>query len=386
MKDMSKFNFKSLKPGTIRIEIQSLIPERFINLLWKNNVHAKNLIRLNVTTVIMEVSLRDYRIIEEAAKKSGTKIKIVERKGMAFFALRIRRQSTLVGGIVIFLALLYYLSTFIWGIDIQTDKYLSPYEIRQILFSYGVRPGIPKNKLNVYALQDKVTENHDDIMWFRARIEGSRLKISLVERVIPPEIAQPEENEPANIVSKVDGEIVRVFTTAGTAVVKPGDVVKHGEILVKGEQGKDGSVYQVHAKGEVIAKTFYEVVREVPLKGVKDERTGRKVENLYLSILGKKIYIKKTLDIFSQYDKIESTRFLINKDMFYEVKKKEFILDKESVIQSTLENMEKKTMEGLNKSVKLRDKLVETEAVGDNIRITVVFVIEQDIGVAQKVQ
>jgi similar to stage IV sporulation protein len=386
MRDMSKFNFKGLKPGTIKIEIQSLIPEKFINLLWKNNVHAKNLVRRDITTVIMEISLRDYKVIEEVAKKTGTKIKILERKGMAFFVLRLRRQGTLLGGIVLFLALLYYLSTFIWGIDIQTDKYLSPYEIRQMLYSYGVKPGIPKNKLNVYALQDRVTEDNDDIMWFRARIEGARLKISLVERVIPPDIAAPEANEPANIVSRVDGEIVRVFTTAGTAVVKPGDMVKHGEILVKGEQGREGSIYPVHAKGEVIAKTFYETVREVPLKGVKEQRTGKALENLYINISGKKIYIKKTLNMFPQYDKIESTRFLINRELFYEIKKKEFVLDKETVTQATIENMEKKTMESLDKSVKLIDKLIETEEVGDNLRIRVVFVIEQDIGVAQKVQ
>jgi hypothetical protein len=51
-----------------------------------------------------------------------------------------------------------------------------------------------------------------------------------------------------------------------------------------------------------------------------------------------------------------------------------------------MEDMEKKTMEGLDKSVKLVNKLEDVQEVGDNLRITVVFVIEQDIGAAQKVQ
>jgi similar to stage IV sporulation protein len=385
MKEMSKFNFNNYKRGTIIIEIQSLIPEKFINLLWKNNVHIKNITKITITTMIMEIRLSDYNVIEAIAKKTGTKIKVLKRKGLSFFIIRMKRNVTLIGGIVLFAVSLYYLSTFIWGIDIETDKYLSPYEIRRVLASYGVKSGVSKRKIDVYNLEEQL-KKIDDVMWPRVRIEGSRLKVSIVESVTPPAVTLPSESEPCDIIAKLDGEIVRIFTTAGTAVVKPGDLVKNNQLLVKGEQGKVGSTYSVHAKGEVIAKTYYEEVMEIPLRGVKTERTGRTGENIFINILGKKIYMKKTLNKFQQYDIIEDSKSFIKKELFYENINKEFQEDKEKIKNDAVELMTKGTMDKFNKTVKLIDKKVETEEIGNNLRVRVIFVVEQDIALPQKVQ
>jgi similar to stage IV sporulation protein len=385
MKEMSKFNFNNYKRGTIIIEIQSLIPEKFINLLWKNNVHIKNITKVTITTMIMEIRLSDYNVIEAIAKKTGTKIKVLKRKGLSFFIIRMKRNVTLIGGIILFAVSLYYLSTFIWGIDIETDKYLSPYEIRRVLASYGVKSGVSKRKIDVYNLEEQL-KKIDDVMWPRVRIEGSRLKVSIVESVTPPALTLPSESEPCDIIAKLDGEIVRIFTTAGTAVVKPGDLVKNNQLLVKGEQGKVGSTYSVHAKGEVVAKTYYEEVMEIPLRGVKTERTGRTGENIFINILGKKIYMKKTLNKFQQYDIIEDNKSFIKKELFYENINKEFQEDKEKVKNDAVELMTKGTMDKFNKTVKLIDKKVETEEIGNNLKVRVIFVIEQDIALPQKVQ
>ena len=133
MKEMSKLNFQKYKSGIITIEIQSLIPEKFINLMWKNGVYIKNIKKKNITTMTMEISLKDYGKIENIAKKTKTKIRIVERRGMAFFLIKVKRRIALVSGIILFISIIYYLSTFVWNIEISSDKNLSPYEIRQQL-------------------------------------------------------------------------------------------------------------------------------------------------------------------------------------------------------------------------------------------------------------
>lgn len=385
MKKMSSFNLNKYKKGTIVIEIQSKIPEKFINLLWKNNVHAKNIIRLTITTMRMEVRLSDYPVIEAVAKKTGTKIKILKRKGLALWIIRIKRNVTLAGGFLIFVSILYYLSTFIWGIDITTDKYISPYEVRKLLISYGVKTGTPKRKIDVYALEEEL-KKADDIMWPRVRIEGARLKVSIVERTAPPAVSLPSNSEPCDVVAKLDGEVVRIFTTAGTAVVKPGDLVKSNQIIIKGEEGKTGSTYLVHAKGEVIAKTYYEEVREIPLKIIKTERTGKLAEDIFINILGKKIYMKKSLNKFEQYDKIEENKRFIKKEIFYETVEKEIQVDKEVLKSSIVKTIEKDRMDKFNKTVKLIDKIVESEEIENNLRVRVIFVVEQDIALPQKVQ
>lgn len=374
-------NFKKYKNGIITIEVQSLMPEKFINLLWKNGVYIKNIKKINITTMSMDVNLKDYSAIEEISKKTGSKIKIIGRRGTAFFFLKMRRRAALIGGIGVFVLILYYLSNFIWSVDIVSDNNLPPYEIRQQLLELGVRPGINKKNINVYQLEEKLKSN-DSIMWSKIRIEGSELKVSTIERTAPPNMAV--ENEPCNLVAKKDGQVVRVYTTAGTAAVKAGDIIKAGQILVKGEQGKEGSVYAVHAKGDVIAKTFYEEVKEVPIKGVKKNRTGNSAESLYIEIKGKRFYFKNSLNKFKNYDKIEGNKGIIKKETYYEVKEETFELDPKKAIDETANELFQKISVNLDKSVAIKDKKVEAQPVGDSYKVRLLVIAEEDIALPEK--
>lgn len=372
------------RKGTIIIEAQSMIPEKFINLLWKNNIEAKNIYKKNITTIIMEIKLQDYDAVEECSLRSGAKIRILERKGLSFFWLKFRKRTALVLGVFLFIAMLYYLSTFIWGIDIETDKNLSPYEIRQQLYTYGIKVGVNKGDLNVFELENKFRKNNDNIMYISIRPEGSRLKVKVSQNVPPPQIIT--DDTPCNLVAKRDGEISRVFTSAGTAMVKSGAIVKKGQLLVKGEQGKEGNVYQVHAKGEVVANTFYESIKEVVVKGVKKERTGKFIRNYFIEIGGKQIYIKNTLNNFKNYDRIVDNKLVIKEETIYEVNEVPFALDAKVVADETSKELYNKLSAGLSKSIKIKDKIVESEPLGNSIRVRVAIIAEENIALEEKIQ
>lgn len=382
MKEMSKFSFKKYKNGIITIEIQSLIPEKFVNLMWKNGVHIKNLRKENITTMIMDVNLRDYDKIEEIAKKTKTKIKIIKRRGFAFFLIKIKRRIALVLGIILFMGMLYYLSTFVWNIEISVDHNLSPYEIRQQLSSFGIKPGINKRNINVYDIEEKLIKNNENIMWVRARVEGAKLKISAAERQSPPNIIA--ESSPCNLVARKDGEVIRVYTKAGTPVVKKGDMIRKGQVLVKGEQGKEGATYQVHAIGDVICRTFYEEIKQVKIDTLKRERTGNKIENIYLNIKGKNIYLKKSVNKFNKYDRIEDNKLFIKKETYYEIKETTVHGDAKKIVDNTANELYSKICANLDKSVKIIDKIVNYEA-GDTYVVRVLVVAEENVALEEKI-
>lgn len=216
--------FDKYKNANITIEIQSMIPERFINLLWKNGVKVKNVVKTNVTTFILDIDLKDYAVMENIARRTGTKVKIVKRKGISFLILFLKRRFSLVIGIFIFSFIIYFMSTFIWDIDITSTNGVTPYEIRQQLKKYGIKPGINKNTIDVYKIEEKLIKDIDNIMWVKARIEGGKLVVKAEERQSPPTIVK--EDEPCNLVAKKDGEVQRVYTTSGSAIVQNGDIVK----------------------------------------------------------------------------------------------------------------------------------------------------------------
>lgn len=376
------FNFHKYKNGVITIEIQSLIPEKFVNLMWKNGVQIKNIKKKSITTMTMEISLKDYEKIEEIAHRTKTKVVILDRKGLAFFLIKLKRRWAFVVGIILFIGIIYYLSTFIWAIEIVSDQNLPPYEIRQQLNSYGIKPGVNRSNINVYDIEEKLIKNNENIMWVKARVEGAKLKISVAERQSPPNVVS--ENSPCNLVAKRDGEVVRVYTQSGTSVVKKGDIIKKGQILVKGEQGREGETYAVHAVGDVFCRTFYEEIKNVKINEVKRERTGKKVDNIYIDINGKKLYLKKSDNKFDKYDKIEDNKLFIKKESYYEIKETTTNRNPKEVVDAVAEELYLKICSNLDKSVKIIDKIVNYEA-GDTYKVRVLVVAEENVVLAEPI-
>lgn len=284
---------KKLKKGTITIEVRAMIPEKFINLLWSHGIYSKNIRKVDLTTFLVEINLVDLKEVQTIAKRINAKVKVVGKKGLAFYLIKAKRQVSLCVAGVIFLGVMFYLSTYIWSIEINTKKILSPFEIRRQLNSLNVKPGVKKTSLDVYALEKQLEDTNSDIMWVKARIEGSTLKVDIEEKVNPPEIKEKEDNE--GVIAKMDGVIKRIYTISGTAVVKPGDIVKAGDLLIKPYQGKEGLEYPTKAEGKVMASTAYEKILEVQISGKSKERTGEKDKAIYVEVLGKKIYLKKPI-------------------------------------------------------------------------------------------
>lgn len=360
------------------MEIESIMPEKFINLLWKNGIVVKNIKKVNITTIVLEVKLCDYGEITNIAKRTNTKIVIIGRQGLSFFFMKMKRRSALMVGVVLFGSIIYYLSTFIWNIEINTENYISPYELRNQIKSFGITSGLRKKNIDVYEIENKITRSNDEIMWIKVRIEGVKLKVNVVERQSPP--ALNSSKAPGDLIASKDGIIVRVFTTEGTAVVQNGDTIQKGDILVKGEQGKEGSVYPVHAEGEVIAQTFYEEIKEVPIINKTKIKTGKSISNLYIKFLNKKVYLKNSLIPYKNYDKIETKDGLINKEIYSEVVEKIIPMDSTKKSNEIYSNI----LKNLDKNVIVIDKIINVTKGKDKYIINVVVVTEENIAYEKK--
>lgn len=366
-----------MKTGKLILDVSVPIPEKFLNLLWRENVKISKASRIDITTVRLEINYEDYKEVENAVKKCKGKMKVVSREGFVFITYRMKKQISLIIGGVVFVCGLYLLSTQIWAIEISTKENIAPYEIRKQLTELGVKPGIGKSDIDVYALEKKLEDINSDILWIRARIEGSTLKLVIEEKVTPPKIANAPVGE---CVAAVDGEIKRVYVNSGTAKVNPGDIVRSGDVLIKGVQGKEGEEYAVPAKGTVIANTFYEKEMELQVSGKRLEKTGKKDDDIYLNFAGKKIYLKKAINKFKYYDKIETNKGFINKVLYYQREEKEVKEDKNEMVNKAASELEKSLLKTLSNDAKITNKEINVQDVEDGrIRVKVMFLVEQNI-------
>jgi similar to stage IV sporulation protein len=366
-----------LKTGKLTLDVSVPIPEKFLNLLWKENIKVAKANRIDITTIRLEIDYEDYANVETTVKKCKGKIKVIQRQGLIFTVYSMKKQISLIISGVIFIGGLYLLSNQIWSIDISTKENIAPYEIRKQLTELGVKPGVGKGDINVYSLEKKLEDINSDILWIRARIEGSTLKIKIEEKVTPPRLS----NIPiGDCVASIDGEIKRVYVNSGTSKVTPGDIVKEGTVLISGVQGREGEEYAVPAKGTVIANTFYEKEMELQITGKKLEKTGKVDSDIYLQVGGRKIYLKKVINKFKYYDKIETNKGFINKVMYFEREEKEINENRSEVITKATNQLEKSLLKSLSNDAKITNKEINVQDIEDGkIRVKVMFLVEQNI-------
>lgn len=367
--------------GTLTIEVKVKDTERLLNILWTKNINISNITKIDITTLKFNIDYEDFEAAEEVVKKNKGKIKIIKRFGRIFVFRKIKNKIAFVLGAIVFMSILYILSTHIWAIDINTNKNIAPFEIRSQLKELGVIPGITQSNINVYELEKKLENDNSNILWIRARIEGAILKITVEEKVNPPGI---HESSIGDCTASMDGEIKRVYVTSGTAVVGSGDIVKAGDVLIKAVQGREGEEYETPASGTIIANTFYEKEMEIKISGTELKRTANEDKEIYIEVFNKKIYFKKAVKNFEYYDKIEEGKNFIKTVTYYEKKESEVNVNKEDVIKDSILKLQEALLVELKNNAIVTSKSHKIQEINDGkIRLNVMFVVEQEIGVSK---
>ena len=167
----------------------------------------------------------------------------------------------------------------------------------------GITHGIRKNQVNCTRIADLLRKNYPDITFVSARVQGTRLLLTIQEENLTEDIQQT--NSPCNLISDLDGKIVNMVIRNGTPLVKTGDICKQGDILVSGEvpilndSQEVVRVEYVPADADIYVRHQIAYYQEVPLSYEKKVQSGTSktagifvlVTSFLAQIQGKKIQI-----------------------------------------------------------------------------------------------
>ena len=90
----------------------------------------------------------DYERVCEIVRSVGGKVRVLEGKGPIFLLGNMKKRYSIVIAVVVFFAIIFFLSTYIWSIDITVGKNVTPFEIREQLKEIGISPGVRKASLD----------------------------------------------------------------------------------------------------------------------------------------------------------------------------------------------------------------------------------------------
>ena len=294
--------------GVVVIRAEGYFTERFINICMHRGIFLRDVHRLNAVTISAVVSADDFCLLRPIARKTHTKIKVVSKRGLPFFLNRYKKRRFAAVGAAIFIAIIWYCSSHIMGIEISGNERIKTETVIQSLKDYGVYTGASVGKIDKYLVQNQMMTRLDDVAWIGVNIKGSKIYIEIKERLNTA--IEPSRTAICNLVAAKDGQIELMEVKDGQNMVKVGDVVEKGDLLVSGaiDSSSQGARF-VHAYGEVYAKTMYKKSKDFSLEYIEKKYTGKRKKRYSVGIADKKLrlYINNRIP-FENSDKKEDVK------------------------------------------------------------------------------
>ncbi|NLK99545.1 MAG: sporulation protein YqfD [Clostridiales bacterium] len=306
--------------GYLTIHISGTSPERFINLCSNRRIYIWNIVRAN-EFYRFNLSVRNYKKLKPIFRKTRLIPKIDKKHGLPFFLHQNRRRKGFFLGILICLILVYIMSLYIWDISIIGGSKYTPEALIKFLSTHDIKAGIKKKNIDGSKIEEEIRLAYDDIGWVSAEVKGTRLIIRITETNMPKPIISP--TAPSHLVATKDAVIKEIVTRTGTPLVKPGDVVRKGDILVSGvvdvidDFGLVLNKKPVIASADIVSKSYYDYYDSFPLTYTKRIYTDNKKTGYYISLFGRKLFLYNPRYSYSMCDIIVDENTSHITDSFY---------------------------------------------------------------------
>lgn len=344
---------------------------RFIKKCIDNNINLYNISYVKDKMVVL-IDVKDYLKIKRLNYYS--KIRVVKYDGLLNIKKIIKDNMFYIS--VVFLSFIWMNLLTNYIVDIEIIH--SNSGIRRLL-----KEELDKNNVKRFSLAysfeelDNITkkilaDNKNNLEWVSIKKDGMKYIVRAEERIIKREVVS---DKPRDIVASKDAYITKVIGSKGNVLVRQGEYVKKGTVLISGKITLYEDVKGVtSASGSVYGNVWYECTVETPKEISSERLTGRKRYNLNV---GNKILLRNKYQNFRQKN-IREIKIFGLKIKFYREEEVEIIktkTDDEYALNRLKEEFDKK----LNgKGVIIYQKVLKKDENNSTIKYRV-FIITNEL-------
>lgn len=384
--------------GYVRIRVWGYSPERFMNLCTNAGILLWDISGFE-QYYEMNISVSDFFSIRKIVRKTKTRVAVLKRYGLPFFMKDARKRSFFIAGLSGCIFFLIIMSRFLWAVDFEGNEQITADMLMRFLRQEGITYGMPLAKIDIERLEDDLRESFDQITWTSLRTEGTKLTVSIRENDLPDKKFQETEAKMwkygADLSAVKTGKICQILTRSGVPIVKAGDMVKKGSVLVSGQipvYNDDGTVKQWQycvSDADIFLEYEQEIKIDQKFYYEYKNYTGREKKYSFLEIGGKKILLRRKETDFARYDEVtELDRIRLfpgidlpvfrGKTTAREYLPVEAVYDENSAIK-LLQKEFSKIVDGLEqKGVQIIQKDVRIIRKTDRMRLTGVLTLVQE--------
>ncbi len=281
--------------GCVLIECEGGYPETFLNTASALQIPLWDVQRREAS-LWCRASAADYRRLRPAARRACVRMRVRGKRGLPFWLRRRGLRLGPVAGLIVFFILLHLLSSRVWVIRVAGNSTVSDGEILSVLEPLGVREGASFGDVDLTDLRLTTLQQLPELTWLTVNQSGSILTVEVKERTDTEPLT---DNTPANLVAVCDGVILGVDAVTGQAMVRPGDAVRGGDLLISGVMDSTVGPQLKKAAGSVIARTTHTLTVTVPL--AEDVTVpGREITRPQLNVFGWAIPLYASGDLLGE--------------------------------------------------------------------------------------
>ena len=212
-------------------EIRGLNLDRFINAVNKRGVELYDLKKRANNRLIVTVSYYKSQKFFAIAEELCYNIKRIRYKGSLYPLFQLSRTVGLLLGAIIFTVSAFMLGDRIFSFSFEGSGSVYKREMQEYLCSKGVVRYAKFSDFSLGALEDELLADNCHLSFVSCIKKGNRL---IINSALSTEKVKTLPTDVYALYSDVDGVVESVKVYRGTAVVRHGESVKKGQLLVDG--------------------------------------------------------------------------------------------------------------------------------------------------------
>lgn len=269
--------------GYVRFSIRGGSPERFLNYCARSGAYLWNIYGgVNSEACVL---CGTYRSLRYCARRAGCRLRVQERHGFPFLLRRTRNHRGILAGACLFAIILAVLSSRIWCVELLGSYSMEPETVKSALANAGLYPGALKKMVDPKKLEQKIMLMFPEIGWMSINNRGCVMEVNIKEKKEAPQLIKKDKF--CNITASKTAQILSMKVFAGTPVVKKGDAVLKGQLLVSAVVEDDtGGSTLVHSDAEILGETVQTLTEKISLRQEKTELTGNTLTRRRLDFFG----------------------------------------------------------------------------------------------------
>ncbi len=244
----------------------------------------------------ISVRERDYKKAQDLFT-GKINFKISAPKGVYGIFKRTEKKKAILVGIILSLLLMFFSCSIIWDIRVDGNENITDSFIIEELEYSGFHIGKFFGLIDKSKVEHTFLKNNPEISWININRRGTIAYITVIENDNKNANGYIVPEGYSNIVASCNTVIEEITVKQGNAMVKPGDVVKKGDILISGVIQTESGTSFCYAEGSVKGRINEVISVELDREYTEKTEIKEKTKSLDLKIFD------FSINIFKKYGK-----------------------------------------------------------------------------------